>query len=156
MSDMADNVEPKNTIRITRQGKIRYWVNFALEFFEKNPEDALMLYTPPGSLVMPRLITVVEIIKREYMKILDISSSLSGLHQYNRLGYVEDAERGDDEERLQPYMKITLSRRALPGSADQSVTYQTPAMRRLSRTTKARMRKRQKGEAGQEMGSGNN
>jgi hypothetical protein len=41
---------------------------------------------------VPRLISVVEIIKREYMKKLELehSSSLLGLHQYNEIGTLEE------------------------------------------------------------------
>lgn len=54
---------------------------------------------------IPRLVTVVEIIKREYLKTLDPvlaeAGSLSGLHQYNEVGDLEEAgyvERADDDE----------------------------------------------------------
>ncbi len=54
---------------------------------------------------IPRLVTVVEIIKREYLKTLDPAlaeaGSLSGLHQYNEIGDLEEAgyvERAGDEE----------------------------------------------------------
>ena len=41
---------------------------------------------------MSRLISVVEIIKREYLKILETTHStrLHGLHQYNEIGTLED------------------------------------------------------------------
>lgn len=66
----------------------------------------------PSTNVIPRLISVVEIIKREYLKKLDPvlaeQGRLSGLYQYNELGTLEDrdgeqeAERhGTEEERAQ-------------------------------------------------------
>jgi len=42
--------------------------------------------------MVPRLISVVEIIKREYLKVLETTHSarLLGLHQYNEFGTLED------------------------------------------------------------------
>jgi hypothetical protein len=42
--------------------------------------------------MVSRLISVVEIIKREYLKILETTHStrLHGLHQYNEIGTLED------------------------------------------------------------------
>lgn len=55
---------------------------------------------------IPRLISVVEIIKREYLKTLEITQSrvLSGLYQYNEIGYLEQHESDDSipsEDRMQ-------------------------------------------------------
>lgn len=49
---------------------------------------------------IPRLVSVVEIIKREYLKTLELESgeSLSGLHQYNELGCLEDLGLNVDAE----------------------------------------------------------
>jgi hypothetical protein len=43
---------------------------------------------------IPRLISVVEIIKREYLKKLHSTSAshLPGLHQYNKIGILEDSD----------------------------------------------------------------
>lgn len=72
-----------------------------------------MLHTlprdPPGqttanlnnaTLVIPRLISVVEIIKREYIKSLHEkhSTRLIGLHQYNKLGTLEELGYGETED----------------------------------------------------------
>ena len=52
--------------------------------------------TPAGSYssasMVPRLVSVVEIIKREYLKILETkhSTRFLGLHQYNEIGTLED------------------------------------------------------------------
>lgn len=49
---------------------------------------------PTSMSTIPRLISVVEIIKREYLKTLDPvlaeAGKLSGLHQYNELGALEE------------------------------------------------------------------
>lgn len=103
-----------DSIRITRQGKIRHWVKHGLNFFEvwlsmiflllpstvktftdaplypqNNPDKPLTLQTAAADVAqstIPRLISVVEILKREYLKALDVSSGqLTGLHQYNEL-----------------------------------------------------------------------
>jgi len=56
---------------------------------------------------IPRLISVVEIIKREYLKTLEMTHSrvLSGLYQYNEIGYLEQDESQDgmhsEEDRAQ-------------------------------------------------------
>ncbi|KAL5503893.1 hypothetical protein ACEPAH_7964 [Sanghuangporus vaninii] len=85
---------------------------------------------------IPRLISVVEIIKREYFKELAPGSQNTGLYQYNHLGFIEGcalhAGSQDDEDQRQkrimtalegkthlkqekmPFMKITLCTSALP------------------------------------------
>ena len=61
----------------------------------------------PSTTTIPRLISVVEIIKREYLKTLEITHSrvLSGLYQYNEIGYLEQYESQDgvpsEEDRTQ-------------------------------------------------------
>lgn len=60
---------------------------------------------PSSTATIPRLISVAEIIKREYLKKLDPANSdtgsLYGLHQYNEIGHLEEAEpSADDEEDL--------------------------------------------------------
>lgn len=59
---------------------------------------------------IPRLVSVVEIIKREYLKTLDGTvaegGTLSGLHQYNEIGELDEAGFGEkagneEEARLQ-------------------------------------------------------
>lgn len=78
--------------------------------FDSRP---LVLHTlphhPPGkvtndlkstTLVIPRLISIVEIIKREYIKALHEKHSprLVGLHQYNQLGTLENLGYEDNDE----------------------------------------------------------
>ena len=64
----------------------------------------------PSMATIPRLVSVVEIIKREYLKTLDPGlaerGSLSGLHQYNEIGDIVEAghverEADAEEERLE-------------------------------------------------------
>ncbi|KAG2036285.1 hypothetical protein BDR03DRAFT_921708 [Suillus americanus] len=131
---------PSDSIRITRQGKIRFWVKHGLDFFQvssENPDKPLTLHTSPADVAqstIPRLISVVEILKREYLKTLDISvGQLTGLHQYNELQWEQRGEiaaEGEDRAStitrvlegkkhpkltLAPYMKVTLCRKVLPG-----------------------------------------
>ncbi|KIK94217.1 hypothetical protein PAXRUDRAFT_143359 [Paxillus rubicundulus Ve08.2h10] len=159
------------TIRITRQGKLRVWVKKALDFFHAYPDKPLVLYSSPvdvTSSTIPRLVSVVEIIKREYLKGLDISAgNLSGLHQYNQLLFdqLEESSLEDGEnrrnaillaldghshvkQRIAPHMMITLSTKAIPDRHEERETYQTPTMRRISKAAKARMRKRTKNQSG--------
>ncbi|KAF9790273.1 hypothetical protein BJ322DRAFT_980114, partial [Thelephora terrestris] len=92
-------------VRITTHGKIKTWVQFALDFLDfsqENEDRSLTLHTfpPPGTppdakvstATIPRLITVVEIIKREHLERLKErrSSSLVGVHQYNEVGALQD------------------------------------------------------------------
>ncbi|KAJ7800379.1 hypothetical protein B0H14DRAFT_3490773 [Mycena olivaceomarginata] len=117
---------------------------------------------------VPRLISVVEIIKREYLKKLELehSSTLLGLHQYNEIGTLEEELRapeppscysacrrgavsgdrrsaaGDDTTKQTPFMRITLSRVELPGLA--AATYQPPVARKVSKSAKARAKRREK------------
>lgn len=115
-------------IRITSHGKIRAWVEFALNhlsvcssifmrimygpiFLQNNPETPLSLHTLPtdplkgrgSTMTIPRLISVVEIIKREYLAALDInrSTSLRGLHQYNEIGCFDQEKSTTDDDRTQ-------------------------------------------------------
>lgn len=76
------------------------------------PQDAQTAETekesrlPTPTATIPRLISVVEIIKREYLKALDTSftdaGSIAGLHQYNEIGDVEvelpETPTGDPED----------------------------------------------------------
>ncbi|KAF8558092.1 hypothetical protein OG21DRAFT_1504455 [Imleria badia] len=180
-----------DSIRITRQGKLRVWVKKALDFFESHPDKPLVLYSAPADVsasTIARLVSVVEIIKREYLKGRDVSAGdASGLHQYNELLFEQQgripAEGEDRRDALQvaleghsqcvtrcccrvadpswnsvkqafaPHMKITLSTTAIMRSDEKRTTYQTPAIRRMSKAAKARMRKRQRkqGENGEEM-----
>ncbi|KAI9570659.1 hypothetical protein HD554DRAFT_2018247 [Boletus coccyginus] len=123
-------------------GKLRFWVKKALDFFESHPSRPLVLYSAPADVsasTIARLVSVVEIIKREYLKGRDVSTGdASGLHQYNQLLF---EERGRIPS-FAPHMKITLSTKAITGSHEKRETHQAPAIRRMSRTAKARMRKR--------------
>ncbi|KAG1735770.1 hypothetical protein EDB19DRAFT_1723404 [Suillus lakei] len=156
-----------DSIRITRQGKIKYWVKHGLDFFQENPNKPLTLHTSPVDVsqsTIPRLISVVEILKREYLKTLDVSAGqLTGLHQYNELQWEQRGEipaEGEDRAStiaralegknhakltLAPYMKVTLCTKALAGMHEKKdMTYQIPQTRRLSKTTKARLKKKVK------------
>ncbi|KAG2071792.1 hypothetical protein BDR04DRAFT_1097765 [Suillus decipiens] len=81
-----------------------------------------------------------------------------GLHQYNELQWEQHGEIAAAREdrastiarvlegkkqpklTLAPYMKVTLCRKALPGLHKKDVTYQIPQTRRLSKTSKARLK----------------
>ncbi|KAF9445218.1 hypothetical protein P691DRAFT_676081 [Macrolepiota fuliginosa MF-IS2] len=161
--DDDDDTGPKQ-VRITSSGKIKSFVAFALGFFEayahvaqKFDSRPLVLHTlprdPPGqttgvsnnaTLVIPRLISIVEIIKREYMNALHEKHSprLVGLHQYNQLGTLEELgycesedTQGDRDEQIAyalegknhikvkqtPYLRVTLSLERIP-ELEQSAT----------------------------------
>jgi hypothetical protein len=49
---------------------------------------------PLSAATIPRLISVVEIIKREYLKTVEMNDShvVAGLHQYNEIGYLEQRQ----------------------------------------------------------------
>ncbi|KAG6892861.1 hypothetical protein C0992_012180, partial [Termitomyces sp. T32_za158] len=76
--------------------------------------------TPPkrskATTAVPRLLSVVEIVKREFIKSLAAKRSprLAGLHQYNEIGCLENTEPAVEEDRTAEI------RRALSGS-NQSV-----------------------------------
>ncbi|KAH8981589.1 hypothetical protein EDB86DRAFT_2812794 [Lactarius hatsudake] len=185
-------------MRITQGGKIRAWVDYALKFFEENEEKALVLHTlpaankggslmqddndetdiamkdkkkglSPSTITIPRLITVAEIIKREYLLAMDAKRlpDLVGLYQYNEMGCIEngveneaDEETDEDaEDRMKmlaealagknikiertPYMRITLCRKELAGMKNRNTTAQAPLKRKLSKSARGRLRKRQ-------------
>ncbi|PIL32170.1 hypothetical protein GSI_05415 [Ganoderma sinense ZZ0214-1] len=122
----------------------------------------------PSMATIPRLVSVVEIIKREYLKTLDPAlaqaGSLSGLHQYNEVrdlevqGFLEDTV---DEEQLRieslahalqgrnhlkqkkvAFMRVSLCRKEAPELVRKGITYQQPAVRKLSKSTRARLKKK--------------
>ncbi|KAG6333332.1 hypothetical protein ID866_5765 [Astraeus odoratus] len=148
------------SIRISRQGKIRVFVQKALEILQVNPEEPLVLFSSPSDVsvsTIPKLVSVVEIIKREYLK-----GSLAGLHQFNQLLFEEQVDVPVDgnsrpnalvlalegsshpKRKLAPSMKITLCAKALPEMQKGRVTYQTPSVRKLTKSAKAKLRKRAK------------
>ena len=63
---------------------------------EPQPKSGLSASTA----TIPRLITVVEIIKREYLAAMDAKRSphLVGLFQYNEMGSLEDQVENEKEE----------------------------------------------------------
>lgn len=77
---------------------------------------------PNSTLLVPRLVSVAEIIKREYLKKLDASladgsGSLSGLYQYNELGEAvpsnDESEAVDSEEQRSLAISHALSGKKL-------------------------------------------
>ncbi|GLB39401.1 hypothetical protein LshimejAT787_0605630 [Lyophyllum shimeji] len=120
-----------------------------------------------ATLNVSRLLSVVEIVKREFIKSLQAKHSprLAGLHQYNEIGCLEDLEMFAEEPREEdrateiaralsgvhhvrqkqtPYMKVTLSTCALPELVEKGATYQLPIIRKLSKSAKLRMKKRER------------
>ncbi|KAG8718349.1 hypothetical protein FRC08_005442 [Ceratobasidium sp. 394] len=187
----ANDEGAPHSMRIAAHGKISGLVTFALKFLKENPTRPLVLHTlphkrdltrqdgkdvsatepvskkqkiAPSTNDIPRLISVVEIIKREFTD--------APLHQYNELGCLDEPaveegavravipnEPGEErqaalQEMLQgknhipiqrtPYMKITLSRVVLPESETAGATYQAPVPKKVSRSAKARRRRRAK------------
>ncbi|KAH8831689.1 hypothetical protein DL96DRAFT_1588672 [Flagelloscypha sp. PMI_526] len=171
------------SIRITQNGKMRDYIAYALQYLRSH-EEPLTLHTlprnPPGSskndhstTTIPRLISVVEIIKREYLDLLvkERSTQLNGLFQYNSLGNLEDMEHippklsedvgNEQETRAQmisnmlnaskqhskrkqtPFMKVVLSRTPIAEGLD-GFTSQTPLKRTLSKSAKMRAKKKAK------------
>lgn len=72
--------------------------------------------THTSTTTIPRLISVVEIVKREYLKTLDpalaLSGKLSGLHQYNQIGELDQPDEPQDsspEEQRQRDIALALS-----------------------------------------------
>jgi len=72
---------------------------------QHHPDEPLTLHTAAADIAhstIPRLISVVEILKREYLSALDADASpgpLTGLHQYNELRWErrdEVPDGGDD------------------------------------------------------------
>jgi len=97
----------------------------------------------------------VEIIKREYLKSLELkhSTRLTGLYQYNELGCLEDLEPEDnrmeedtpqatnEEARVQNIVQALGGKNHLK---ERGATYQPPLIRKLSKSAKARAKKREK------------
>ncbi|KAG8709650.1 hypothetical protein FRC09_000552, partial [Ceratobasidium sp. 395] len=115
----------------------------------------------PSTNDVPRLISVVEIIKREFKD--------APLHQYNEIGCLDEpnssgaavipSEPGEERQaalqnvlqgkdhipiKRTPYMKITLSQALLPELSTAGTTYQSPIPKKVSRGAKSRKRRRAK------------
>ncbi|KAI9462163.1 hypothetical protein F5148DRAFT_235009 [Russula earlei] len=136
-----------------------------------------------STITIPRLISVVEIIKREYLAAMNAKRTpdLVGLYQYNEMGSLEGAvenereedaeERGGDRTTMimealagtenvrttrTPYMKVTLCRKELVGMKDRGATAQAPLKRQMSKSAKGRLKKRlRKEEERRRMENGN-
>ncbi|KAI0259867.1 hypothetical protein BC834DRAFT_591853 [Gloeopeniophorella convolvens] len=124
----------------------------------------------PSTVTIPRLISVVEIIKREYLRAMHArrAPELVGLYQYNEIGCLKeegaatvggqegaedrakmltDALSGNNVEiKKSPYMKVTLCRKELPALASRGATVQGPLKRKLSKSARGRLKKRQQKE----------
>lgn len=83
---------------------------------EKSKSGANPRAISVSTTTIPRLLSVVEIIKREHIKYLDIVHSpvLTGLHQYNELGHLEQHVLDMDVE-LQPENRAQEIAMALEG-----------------------------------------
>ncbi|CEL55343.1 hypothetical protein RSOLAG1IB_01353 [Rhizoctonia solani AG-1 IB] len=191
----GDDTSP-HSMRIASHGKISLLVDFALKFLKENPTRPLVLHTlphkheeegtessepdskkrkiGPSTTNVARLISVVEIIKREFKD--------GSLHQYNEIGCLnapssrpggaevpsepgaerqaalQKAVEGKNYLPIQhtPYMKITLSRTVLPESQVPNTTYQLPVVKKQSRGVRKRSNRRTKrGNVSSEAGSNN-
>jgi hypothetical protein len=89
--------------------------NVQVKKSDKNKEERMH----PSTALIPRLVSVVEIIKREYVKMLDPAlaekGALQGLHQYNELGELvtppvpeedEDAEAREERQERERREKL--------------------------------------------------
>ena len=139
-------MERAHHIRITSHGKMRTWVEFALNHLkvscwleyvrptmnssQNDSEIPLSLHTlpnysnksteavnpqkiekerglSPSTTTIPRLLSVVEIIKREYLATLG-STSLRGLHQYNEIGCFDQDKSTAKDARTQTTLAVAL------------------------------------------------
>ncbi|TRM67167.1 hypothetical protein BD626DRAFT_484959 [Schizophyllum amplum] len=78
------------TVRITSSGKLKGYIAYALARLHDHPTEPLVLRTDAAAAI-PRLVTVAEIVKREFLAQLDVDKSprLEGLHQWNTIGSVD-------------------------------------------------------------------
>ncbi|CAE6533140.1 unnamed protein product [Rhizoctonia solani] len=185
-SPATDDTSP-HCMRIASHGKISLLVAFALKFLKENPKRPLVLHTlpykpgadaeepdapepdakkrkiEPSTTNVARLISVAEIVKREFKE--------GSLHQYNEIGCLDEpkspegagigvpSEPGAERQaalqkvvegknhlpiKRTPYMKITLSQSQLPESQVPNSTYQPPVVKKQSRGTRKRSRRRAK------------
>ncbi|KAH9476027.1 hypothetical protein JR316_0011596 [Psilocybe cubensis] len=175
---MITDESQRKCIRITGHGKMKQWVANSLAFLESSDENKLLIFhTLPSELdplmslgeesgkqvthkaaststdLIPRLISVVEIIKREYVKNLESKHTIrmTGLHQYNEMGslqalgvrvtpaegaFEETAEvtrsrtiiqalegKNHPRQSRTPFMRVTLSLTELPELIENGATY---------------------------------
>jgi hypothetical protein len=72
----------------------------------------------PSTTTIPRLISVVEIIKREYLAAMDAKKApnIVGLYQYNEMGCLEDEEAGEEEGEQSAGDRMKMITEALTGT----------------------------------------
>jgi len=153
-------------IRITSHGKIKGWVAFSLQFLLDEASDSKQVVLDtlpvlvdksvppdntsprtstsacfhPSTSTVSRLISVVEIIKREYLKTLETTHStrFHGLHQYNEIGTLEDlglvvasSNQTADAKELESAREVERSRNIIEAIIGKHFTRrkETPFMR---------------------------
>lgn len=189
---MEEDIEPPvenkaiHEVRITDHTKIKQYVTFCLNYLKENPGATLVLHTlphgsqpreedageePPATKKrklaapidnIPRLISVAEIIKREFARAVASKEAGDGnphgtlLHQYNVVDCLPQPEENRDEilDALQgknypkrnaiPYMKIYLTTQEQKELEDAGATHQEPlSPPQKTKSAKARERKKQ-------------
>lgn len=98
----------------------------------KEPEPVLDETAPPktpgkngsSSATIPRLVSVAEIIKREYLKRLQAQKSplLHGVHQYNEIGCLEDLDASLIQP-IDPMLALSGSKKCVLFVATTALTY---------------------------------
>jgi len=152
--DIAAKEDHIKRMRITSHGKIKGSVALSLQFLLDGASDCkrVVLDTLPVSVdpantslrtttsTVSRLISVVEIIKREYLKTLETTHStrLHGLHQYNEIGTLEDlglvvasSNQAADAKELESAREVERSRNIIEAISSKHFTRrkETPFMR---------------------------
>ncbi|BEI84124.1 hypothetical protein CcaverHIS002_0407280 [Cutaneotrichosporon cavernicola] len=169
-----DEAEEPHRIRITTSGKTAPLALEALTFLKNNPTRPLVLHTiplepstkpglHPATLAAPRLVSLVEKVKREYIASLSPKKEKQGLWQYTETGLVVPAETerpslervlsGKTKPKMthRPYLEITLSTQPLGLEKGRNVTCQTVF---VERRRGSRGKGKSKTEEGDEDGGG--
>ena len=111
-----------HTLPVASKGKSKESGRNEVATSEAQTEKETRSRLSASTTTIPRLITVVEIIKREYLAAMDAKRSphLVGLFQYNEMGSLEDQveneKEGEDEEEESEGGRMKMIAEALAGS----------------------------------------
>ncbi|OBZ75299.1 hypothetical protein A0H81_04685 [Grifola frondosa] len=127
-------------LRITNHGKMAGWVTFALDHFEKHANEPLVLHTLPIRDAKPAAqADDLQSVNDGGPDTQSLGNSAEG--NPDTLAHALQGDRHLKQKRV-AFMRVTLCRRELPTLVTKGATYQRPDLRRLSKSARARMKRK--------------